>query len=793
MCRKVRLVIIVLSLFMPFMLKSDEMRSWALSQEDKTYAISDYQPNDKCSPATNGKFYELMVKVKPKIEKVKTYWLEKENMNWPEETNNWHFGYLNEEKTVPLPVIFRTPYLSLEENNYQGKYYWGADNMTLLVFNLLNSPVQSSLEFYLASYKETRKERRLEVCVNGKVVGTTKVPGKEEFSVVKIKNIYLKPGINKIKFILPENKDSIEGETKKTLKESGIKFKDFKFIDLVVQKKQKIDETTQNLLHYPQKEGLDIMFFSVTPAMLTRDLDVYLEEFPMFNLEAEFKQNGNARLIISLGIDYTGDEVVDGYLNLDAGGEYNLLELAQKQWPMMDGYEKGKLKLKRISLLLIPTGPKSQRGQVNILRLKNLNLYNDNSLLILNKKFNKNELIFKNISVDSHFLYDENFRKEEEAARIFAYFDVGPKRIKTAKFSENEIEGKEKAEEETQVFVPLGKLDWRNYPYFSFEYKLDNPQIQDIQLALLSEEQGVDKIINLAEGQYKRSAESIDLNLKNLVKEGQVLKDLVIRLKRNDGIDSIPTVESNWYQFQLSNLKLYEKFPYPIKTVQTKEQFLTLIQNVNPSLIKIDHNIFRLDDFTSWQNKENLEDLTLAKNIELAKGKHNYRNEENSHFIIKGTVIKTAESNQENKEAGNPKISFKKINPTKYLVTAEGANKPFWLVFSETFNKDWKIYADKNYNYHHGQKEGQTNYPVKFTPADIKYFFTKPLNIRHSLVNGYANGWYIEPEKLGLGANFSFIVYFYPQSFFYLGLGISILTMFGCLIYLISNYLRGNI
>ena len=41
-----------------------------------------------------------------------------------------------------------------------------------------------------------------------------------------------------------------------------------------------------------------------------------------------------------------------------------------------------------------------------------------------------------------------------------------------------------------------------------------------------------------------------------------------------------------------------------------------------------------------------------------------------------------------------PKITFVKINPTKYRIKVEGAKEPYTLVFSESFHEGWRLYAD---------------------------------------------------------------------------------------------------
>lgn len=167
-----------------------------------------------------------------------------------------------------------------------------------------------------------------------------------------------------------------------------------------------------------------------------------------------------------------------------------------------------------------------------------------------------------------------------------------------------------------------------------------------------------------------------------------------------------------------------------------------------------------------------------------------------------------------------PKITFKKINPAKYLVKAEKAKEPFWLVFSENFHTQWKLYRlplalarDPSVRGPKVNAEGQaTSYRLqdfeeivadyeslrvkearhlmKFTPSDIRLLFIKPLDVPHHIVNGYANSWYIDPERLALGEDFVLTVYFWPQSLFYLGLGVSGLTLLGCVGFLAWGWVR---
>jgi len=104
-----------------------------------------------------------------------------------------------------------------------------------------------------------------------------------------------------------------------------------------------------------------------------------------------------------------------------------------------------------------------------------------------------------------------------------------------------------------------------------------------------------------------------------------------------------------------------------------------------------------------------------------------------------------------------PKITFRKINPTKYEVKIEGANRPYTLVFNESFHQGWKAYI--------GRRE-----PIS--------------EDKHYLINGYANSWYITPEDAGEAENYEIMIEFWPQRLFHIGMIVSALSLLGSLGYL---------
>lgn len=167
-----------------------------------------------------------------------------------------------------------------------------------------------------------------------------------------------------------------------------------------------------------------------------------------------------------------------------------------------------------------------------------------------------------------------------------------------------------------------------------------------------------------------------------------------------------------------------------------------------------------------------------------------------------------AESVDETRRARSiPKITFVKVNPTKYHVKVEGAKDPYSLVFSESYHQGWKAYV--NAEGAESSTESTERYGqivASYFDEDIKegthrnsfldkYTFEtwgkKPIpEKQHQLVNGYANSWYITPADSGGKENYEISIEFWPQRLFYLGLGISGTTLISCISYLLFAFIK---
>lgn len=109
----------------------------------------------------------------------------------------------------------------------------------------------------------------------------------------------------------------------------------------------------------------------------------------------------------------------------------------------------------------------------------------------------------------------------------------------------------------------------------------------------------------------------------------------------------------------------------------------------------------------------------------------------------------------------NPSTAFSQRSPTDYRGHVDASQQPFMVVLSETFHPGWSLrleYADGTVH-------------------------TVPPN-RHYEVNGYANGWWLDPAQPA-----DLRITFKPQQWVWWGLGVSSLVVALSLILLINQFL----
>ena len=192
--------------------------------------------------------------------------------------------------------------------------------------------------------------------------------------------------------------------------------------------------------------------------------------------------------------------------------------------------------------------------------------------------------------------------------------------------------------------------------------------------------------------------------------------------------------------------------------------------------------------------------------VELDQGEHSFKvyvDNKLINAINSGDIVFSAEDLAE--PIKTPKLEYKQINPTKYIVNVIGATESFPLIFSESFHPGWKIYvqpklAGKTWGEFVSEDNQGTIQNDNLNGGKFyDLLFRKPvLDDKHILINGFANSWWMdlaELEKQGMinknkDGSYDFSVYmeFEPQKYFYIGLLISGVTLIGCVGYLIYDW-----
>jgi hypothetical protein len=94
-----------------------------------------------------------------------------------------------------------------------------------------------------------------------------------------------------------------------------------------------------------------------------------------------------------------------------------------------------------------------------------------------------------------------------------------------------------------------------------------------------------------------------------------------------------------------------------------------------------------------------------------------------------------------NLPASAPKIELEKLSPVKWTIHVVDATGPFFLVFNDAYNPQWKAYYES------------INWVSGFLDSPIPDQF-------HFVANAYANSWYV--DRTG---TYTITLYFWPQNF----------------------------
>ena len=143
-------------------------------------------------------------------------------------------------------------------------------------------------------------------------------------------------------------------------------------------------------------------------------------------------------------------------------------------------------------------------------------------------------------------------------------------------------------------------------------------------------------------------------------------------------------------------------------------------------------------------------------------------------------------------------LEYTKIDPTKYRVQIRNVKGKFPLILSQNFNSGWKLYMTNNKPLDNSISVRSSSGTVQNDdlPRGSLYetWSIKPLDEKnHFMVNGYANGWLIDPETAcdnKINCDFEIIIELRSQKMFYIGLVVSVATSILLLIYWLITVIR---
>ncbi len=213
-------------------------------------------------------------------------------------------------------------------------------------------------------------------------------------------------------------------------------------------------------------------------------------------------------------------------------------------------------------------------------------------------------------------------------------------------------------------------------------------------------------------------------------------------------------------------------------------------------MLNIDEKTYKLPQEAKgkWRKAKGDENNWVEfRNVYLKKGEHELNVLENDKFKVEMVEIKPEAKGARREAVGeNPKIEFKKINPTRYIVDVKEAKGPFTLVFSESFHEGWRAYVRQGQG---SRVKGQGE-----EPWSAIWSLWKDRDVRieikdHFEVNGFANGWMVQSGQKAKGEgqkeqDFEIVLEFKPQRLFEVGLLISATTLIGCIGYLGYGWMR---
>lgn len=208
-------------------------------------------------------------------------------------------------------------------------------------------------------------------------------------------------------------------------------------------------------------------------------------------------------------------------------------------------------------------------------------------------------------------------------------------------------------------------------------------------------------------------------------------------------------------------------------------QYVLVTRNIHPEVM---HSYLYDPQKVRVQDEALIRNITSQKVIESS----------NKNYVLYKTKLSTHLFSPEN-------ISFQKVNSTKYVINVKNLTSYQELIFLDSFNSGWNLYLNKESQLScHIDKERACPERFSFFDGDeLTYLWRKPdFQATHQSYEPFGNSWKIDRQTIQNtyssesysvntdgSINLSFVLYFKPQVYFYLGTVISLVSFVAITIY----------
>jgi len=683
--------------------------------------------------------------------------------DWEKESKSWTAGLLPGRKNV-LPLMFYETWAEEVESaskSVKDEYYELYEGKKIMIINPSVQKMAVKLVFSLGAYK---KDKDIFININNNYLPKITVTRNGlDFNDFIIDDIILRPGKNEIIFsskkITKTGQRNLFSFLKKNKKKLFIRLKSIEpsVVSYFSSRPEDTSEGKKSDTGNPSSAGLDQEQFH----LLSRSLNVDLSEYPYLDFYCEFGSFMPNIFGIFLGIDSNADQEVDYYIGSGNLENINLFDLASKKEQQSQGYSAG-FTVKKVFIFSDAASP---------IDIKGLVFYSKKGIIVPAMDNSISDFMVTKINGKQPSVSTQN-------GILVAKFD------KLA--NKNEF---------IELSFPMAAIDEKGLKnhYLSFSYKVEYPEVQKIHPFLGFE-------LNKNSSEISRKVPLKDMKISDsITPEGFKKDEFYLGDINKEPVWLILQLEAGQYtmdiedaSFFIKDIQIYKKYPATMKDKALQDDFLHTIKNRKIPLFSIGQKNFYFSQITNKYKALFEDGIAYFGSFKFKKGKHDINIANNSIFDVEwarlGAKSKAAEAIISKVE---PDIAFLKINQAKYIIDVKNAKNAFWLTFLEAYHPQWKLYAGI-------QDQGSiatVGSRLKFGLTDFKYIFKKPIAMDgyHFHTNLYSNSWYIDPNKLDLPEDFTIILFFLPQAYFYLGLIVSAFIALFCILWLVvSRMIRGK-